>query len=93
MDEPTSALTEPEVERLFSVIEDLKRQGCGIIYISHKMEEIYRIADRITVLRDGNYIGTSDKEGLPRQELSDGWWDAPSPSRKHHPRKNAVKLP
>lgn len=69
MDEPTSALTEPEVERLFAVIDDLKKQGCGIIYISHKMEEIYRIADRITVLRDGRYIGTSEKDGLPRQEL------------------------
>ena len=69
MDEPTSALTEPEVARLFDVIDDLKKQGCGIIYISHKMEEIYTIADRITVLRDGRYIGTADSADLPRQEL------------------------
>jgi len=69
MDEPTSALTEPEVERLFTVIDDLKRRGCGVVYISHKMEEIYRIADRITVLRDGHYIGTAAAAALPRPEL------------------------
>lgn len=69
MDEPTSALTEPEVERLFATIETLKQHGCSIIYITHKMEEIYRIADRITVLRDGHYIGTAPISELPRQEL------------------------
>ncbi len=69
MDEPTSALTEPEVERLFAIIEQLKAAGCGIIYISHKMEEIYRIADRITVLRDGRYVGTATAEELPRAKL------------------------
>lgn len=69
MDEPTSALTEPEVERLFSVMETLKQSGGGIIYISHKMEEIYRVADRITVLRDGRYIGTADRDDLPRDAL------------------------
>jgi len=69
MDEPTSALTEPEVERLFSLIEDLKKRGCGIIYISHKMEEIYRVADRITVLRDGKLIGTRPAAEVSRAEL------------------------
>ena len=69
MDEPTSALTEPEVERLFDVIEGLKEAGCGIVYISHKMEEIYRVADRITVLRDGRHIGTATREDLPRDAL------------------------
>ena len=69
MDEPTSALTEPEVERLFRTIEDLKSRGCAIVYISHKMEEIYRIADRITVLRDGQYIGSAAAAELPRAEL------------------------
>ena len=66
MDEPTSALTKPEVEKLFSIIDQLKQRGCGIIYITHKMEEIYRIADRITVLRDGKYIGTSKASELPQ---------------------------
>jgi ribose transport system ATP-binding protein len=69
MDEPTSALSSTEVERLFSIIADLKRRGCGIIYISHRMEEIYTIADRITVLRDGKYIGTSAVRDLPREDL------------------------
>ncbi len=58
MDEPTSALSDKEVEILFRVIEDLKKQGKGIIYISHKMDEIFRISDEITVLRDGHYINS-----------------------------------
>ena len=69
MDEPTSTLTGPEVEKLFEIIGVLKKRGCGIIYISHKMEEIYRIADRITVLRDGKYIGTATPRELGREEL------------------------
>lgn len=58
MDEPTSALNETEVEHLFAIIEDLKRQGVGIVYITHKMDEVKRIADRVTVMRDGQYIET-----------------------------------
>ena len=58
MDEPTSAITDNEVEYLFRIIGDLKKQGKGIIYISHKMDEIFRISDDITVLRDGNYVDT-----------------------------------
>jgi len=69
MDEPTSALTEPEVKKLFKIIDQLKEQGCGIVYITHKMEEIYSIADRITVLRDGKYIGTETAENLPSEKL------------------------
>jgi len=69
MDEPTSALTEPEVEKLFSLIEQLKKRGCGIIYISHKMEEIYQIADRITVLRDGEYVGTAKADELDQNKM------------------------
>lgn len=69
MDEPTSALTDVEVEKLFGIIADLKKKGYGIIYISHKMEEIYRVADRLTVLRDGEYIGTETAERLPEKKL------------------------
>ena len=58
MDEPTSSLTSDEVEHLFRIISDLKRKGVSIIYISHKMEEILRISDEVTIMRDGNYIGT-----------------------------------
>jgi ribose transport system ATP-binding protein len=66
MDEPTSALNAPEVDKLFTLIKSLKQFGCGIVYITHKMEEIDRIADRITVLRDGKWIGTAPVSELPR---------------------------
>ena len=58
MDEPTSSLSEKEVEHLFKIIEKLKQRGCGIIYISHKMDEIFKICDEITILRDGKWINT-----------------------------------
>lgn len=58
MDEPTSAITDKEVENLFAIIRDLKSQGKGIVYISHKMDEIFRISDDITVMRDGHYVNT-----------------------------------
>ena len=57
-DEPTSSLTEVEVEHLFRIINMLRDRGCGIIYISHKMEEILRISDDITIMRDGQWIAT-----------------------------------
>lgn len=58
MDEPTSAINDKEVEHLFAIINDLKAHGVGIIYITHKMDEVKRIADRVTVMRDGQYIDT-----------------------------------
>ena len=58
MDEPTASLTQREVERLFMVVRDLRQQGVGIIYISHRLEEIFALADRVTVLRDGESVGT-----------------------------------
>lgn len=60
LDEPTSALTEKEVQRLFSILERLKNEGVGIIYISHRMEELNTIADRVTVLRDGTFVATHE---------------------------------
>jgi ribose transport system ATP-binding protein len=60
LDEPTSALTEKEVQRLFITMENLKKQGKGIIFITHKLEEIYATSDRVTILRDGNQIATID---------------------------------
>lgn len=57
-DEPTAALTDLEITQLFKVIEDLKKQGIGIVYISHRMDEIKKITDRVTVMRDGEYVGT-----------------------------------
>ena len=69
MDEPTSALTESEVEYLFNIIEDLKAKNVAIIYISHKMDEIFRISDDITVYRDGEYITTDRAENLDIDKL------------------------
>jgi ABC-type sugar transport system ATPase subunit len=68
MDEPTSALTEAEAARLFRVIEQLRGQGATILYISHKMDEVFRLADRITVLRDGQVVRTLARvETTPRE--------------------------
>lgn len=64
MDEPTSSITHKEVEQLFAKIEMLKAQGVSIVYISHKMEEVFRIADEITVLRDGAVVSTDKAENL-----------------------------
>jgi len=69
MDEPTSALSEREIAMLFKIINDLKSKGVAIIYISHKMEEIYQIADRITVLRDGKFIATKNIADLDTNTL------------------------
>jgi ABC-type sugar transport system ATPase subunit len=69
MDEPTSAITEKEVDLLFEQIRRLRSGGVSIIYISHKMEEIFKISDRITVLRDGTRIGTRNAAELDRGEL------------------------
>lgn len=59
LDEPTAALTQPEVEELFKIMNDLRDKGIGMIYISHRIDEINRISDRVTVMRDGEYIGTA----------------------------------
>jgi ABC-type sugar transport system ATPase subunit len=69
MDEPTSALNRAEVEKLFAVIKVLRTHRWAIIYITHKMEEIYRLADRITVLRDGRWIGTETAKECPEPKL------------------------
>ena len=69
MDEPTAPLTTNEVEQLFKIIASLKEQGVTIIYISHRMEEIFELADRVTVMRDGKYITTLDVAQTTTQEL------------------------
>jgi ribose transport system ATP-binding protein len=69
MDEPTSALTEKEIEDLFKVIELLKKSGKGIIYISHRLEELSRIVDRVTILRDGRYVKTLNFAETNLQEI------------------------
>ncbi len=69
MDEPTAPLSTKETEYLFELIGTLKKQGVTIIYISHRLEELYRIADRLTVMRDGKKILTSDTQKISRKEL------------------------
>ncbi len=69
LDEPTASLTNRETDQLFALIEQSKAQGVGIIYITHRMAEIRRIGDRITVLRDGRYIATVDAKTASEDEL------------------------
>ena len=68
-DEPTSSLTETEVEHLFRIIDMLKSKGCGIIYISHKMDEILRISDEVTIMRDGTWVATRPAGELTMDEI------------------------
>jgi rhamnose transport system ATP-binding protein len=69
LDEPTASLSDREVERLLEVIRGLKQQGVGIIYISHRLEELFQVADRVTVLRDGASVGTRPISEVDRREL------------------------
>lgn len=69
MDEPTSALSDSEIEDLFKVIRHLKEQGKGIVYITHRMEEIKQICDRVTVMRDGNYIATTPIKEITIEQI------------------------
>jgi ribose transport system ATP-binding protein len=69
MDEPTSALSDSEIEELFKVIGDLRNQGKGIVYISHRMDELHQICDRVTVMRDGQYIATSPMKDITTEKI------------------------
>jgi ABC-type sugar transport system ATPase subunit len=69
MDEPSATLTPQEVERLYAVIRGLKAQGIGIIYISHRLEEVFEICDRVMVMRDGAYIGSEPVKAVTREQL------------------------
>lgn len=95
LDEPTSALSEPEAERLLARVEKLAQQGCGVVYISHRMEENDRVAHRITVLCDGRVVASRPAKDLPRDELvalmmgrgeeaaARGAWDRPATGGDH----------
>lgn len=69
LDEPTAALTQPEVEELFKIMNDLRDKGIGMIYVSHRMDEINRISDRVSVMRDGEYIGTLITKETTKDEI------------------------
>ena len=69
LDEPTSSLDEQEVEKLFGLMRDLKARGVGIIFVTHFLDQVYEVCDRITVLRDGRLVGTYEIKDLPRVQL------------------------
>jgi ABC-type sugar transport system ATPase subunit len=69
MDEPTATLTTQETERLFAIVRDLKSHGLGIIYISHRLDEIFQVADRAMILRDGEHVDTQDIDDFTREKL------------------------
>jgi len=69
LDEPTAALTEAEIEELFTIMRDLARRGVGMIHISHRLDEIHRIADRVTVLRDGERVDTKKTAEVTKQQI------------------------
>ena len=69
LDEPTSSLDEEEVEKLFALMKKLKAKGVGIIFVTHFLEQVYEVCDKITVLRNGELVGEYDVENLPRVQL------------------------
>lgn len=69
LDEPTSSLTDREIEKLFAIMKKLRDEGKALLFVSHRMEEIFRIADRITIFRDGKYIDSMPAQGVEREEL------------------------
>ena len=69
LDEPTTALSSRETERLFALIRQLRSEGIALIYISHRMAEVYELSDRVSVLRDGTYVGTLDRDELSAEAL------------------------
>ena len=72
MDEPTASLSAHEVQELFKLVRDLKRQGVAILFVSHRMEEVFEIADKVTVFRDGRLISTRARlEATPQRAIAD----------------------
>ncbi|WGS64678.1 sugar ABC transporter ATP-binding protein [Marinitoga aeolica] len=69
MDEPTASITEHETKNLFKIVKELKKKGIGIIFISHRLEEVFEIADKVTVLRDGKYIGSGNVKDFTQEDL------------------------
>ena len=69
LDEPTAALTRSESEKLYTLVDKLKSEGVSIIFISHRFEDMYRLASRVTVFRDSQYIGTYDVNGITNADL------------------------
>jgi ribose transport system ATP-binding protein len=96
MDEPTAALTPKEVESLFAILRELKEKGIGILFISHRLDEVLSIADRITVMRDGNTVGTWDAAEMTKRQLIIHMVGRPLedeyPARENRPDKTAFEV-
>jgi ribose transport system ATP-binding protein len=94
MDEPSAALTPSEVERLFQLVRDLKQRGIGVIYISHRLDEVFQIADRVQVLRDGGPAGEARIQDLSRQQMIEMMVgrDIQNEFPKHHHPQGPVRL-
>jgi ribose transport system ATP-binding protein len=90
MDEPTAALSEREAEHLFSVVRRLRDEGMAIIYISHRMAEVYALADRVTVLRDGKYVGELPRDSLDSKRLVQMMVGRPLDDFYRHERRGAL---
>ncbi|MFB2894339.1 sugar ABC transporter ATP-binding protein [Aerosakkonemataceae cyanobacterium BLCC-F50] len=90
MDEPTAALSDRETERLFEVIHKLRRDGIAIIYISHRMEEVYALANRVSVLRDGQYIGSLTRDEISPERLVQMMVGRPMQDFYEHQRQTSV---
>lgn len=69
MDEPTAALTDTEIDALFVMIRKLRQDGVGIVYISHRMEELKKITDRVSIMRDGTYVGTMNTKDATIEQI------------------------
>jgi ribose transport system ATP-binding protein len=91
LDEPTSALAAAESKRLFRIIDDFRRKGSTVVYISHKMDEIFRLADRITVLRDGKFVGTKRKSETTPTEITAMMVGREIPKAERRPSKQQTK--
>jgi len=91
LDEPTSALAVAETERLFRIIEGVRQRGGTVIYISHKMEEVFRLADRITVLRDGRFVGTRARSDTTPAEITAMMVGRKLPKAERRPAKGAQR--
>jgi ABC-type sugar transport system ATPase subunit len=88
MDEPSAALNESEVDRLFEVVSALRDRDVGVVYVSHRLEEVFRLADRITVLRDGERVGTHDKDSMSEDELITEILGRELKQHEHKPRES-----
>ena len=91
MDEPTAALSKQEVDKLLAIIEDLKREGISIIYISHRLDEVFTIADRIMVLRDGESVGESAAADVSKNQLIE--WMVGRPMEEEFPKRKVDRGP